>query len=232
MRLLLVITIIVLCAEQAIGQKCSVDSGFRGATYSIDRYKNRDLIKTIQRLSEIPVPVRSSLEAHLKSKLGEAFSRKVKFGWGYWIDLERLKRESPRDYEWNEPMGSYDLVFWFSDTKKGLKSFYFNLVLNDDGSIRKGMNLPDIATHPEKVQIISCKEAYTVAMNQGFPRDTLSARFDYSEEEQSFVWIVTDIRGTKPDEPLIIAGKGTYKHIEINANTGSVVRIYKETIIL
>jgi hypothetical protein len=72
----------------------------------------------------------------------------------------------------------------------------------------------------------------TAVRCQGFPRDSLSARFDYSEDEKSFVWIVTDIRGTEPDNPLVIIGKGTYKHIEMNATTGSVVKIYKETIIL
>lgn len=230
--MLLVITIFALGFGQGIGQICSVDSGFRGERYSIDRYKNRELIKTIQKLSEIPVPIRARLEAHLKSKLGEIFYRKVKFGWGSWVNLESLKRESPKDYEWNQPMGAYDLVFWFSDSSKGLKAFYFKLVLNDDGSIREDLNLPAIAANPEKAQIISCKEAYAVAVNQGFPRDSLSARFDYSEDEKSFVWIVTDIRATEPDDPLVVIGKGTYKHIEINANTGSVVKIYKETIII
>ena len=231
---LLAVTLVLFCAGQSIGQKCSVDSGFRGDSYSIDRYKNRSLIRTIQTLRDIPASVRSSLNAYLKSRLGEPFSRRVNFSSGYWIDLERLKNESPKDYEWNKPMGSYDLVFWFSDTTKGLKAFYFKLVLNDDGSIRQGMNLPDIAAHPEKAQIISFNDASSIAVNKGFPKHSISAQFEYSGNEKAFVWIVTDNRETEPDEKpiVLIHGRGTYKHIEINANTGSVVRIYKETIAL
>ncbi len=221
----------LLCLTQALGQKCSVDSGFRGSSYSINRYKNRELIKTIRNLDEIPLPVRNRLNEHLKSKLGEEFFRKLKLEWGEWIDLERLKRESPKDYEWNAPMGAFDLVFWFSDSTKGLKSFYSTIVLNNDGSIRKDILLPNIRANPEKSKIISCEDAISIAAGLGFPRHALDVSFEYSEKQDSFIWVITDTSGTTPDEPLII-GQGTYKKIEIHANTGSVIRVYKETIVV
>jgi len=232
MKILLSITITLLCTGQAFGQQCPVNSGFRGTRYSIDRYKNGELIKTVHTLQDIAIPIRNRLNAHLKSKLGDVFSRRLKFGWGYWVDLERLKRESPDVYEWNAPMGSYDLVFWFSDPKKGLKALYSKIILNDDGTIREDINLPNIAANPEKALIIPCRKAVSIAVNQGFPKQALHIKFGYSPEQHSFVWIITDVTGTEPDDPLAVKGQGTYKNIQIDANTGLVLRIYKETIIM
>jgi hypothetical protein len=217
----------------AFGRGCPVDAGFRGSTYSIDRYKNRFLIKAVENLNQISEPVREKLIEHLRSKLGEKFFRRLKFGGGEWIDLEALKRESPKDHDWNAPMGAYDLIFRFSDPEKGLKYFYSTVVVDDDGSIRKDIYLPDIADHPEKSKIIPCQQAVVIAQHNGFPKQSINVTFDYSPDEATFVWIVTDSRGTTPDKTLLgIKGKGTFKTMEINANTGHVVKIYKATMII
>ncbi|MGQ0542929.1 MAG: hypothetical protein ACT4O9_13905 [Blastocatellia bacterium] len=236
LRIANVIAVAVICSfssfvQQAYGQKCDVDSGFRGSRYSIDRYKNRSLIKGIASLSEIPMPARGKLIEHLRSKLGDRFFKRLKFDGGEWVDLATLKLQSPKDYEWNSPMGAYDLVFRFSDTQKGLKYFYSKLVLDDDGSIREDIGLPDIGAHAEKAQIISCRRAIEIAVANGFPRRSVSVRFEYDSDENAFVWIVTDSRGTTPDEGLMgFVGQGTYKTAFINAGTGKLIRIAKETI--
>ena len=74
--------------------------------------------------------------------------------------------------------------------------------------------------------------AYAIAGKNGFPTEVSVPSFEYSEEKKTFVWIITDARETQPDDPLMPGFEGTYKHIEIDANTGTVVRIYKETIVL
>lgn len=218
-------------ANETYGQKCAVDAGFRGSAYSIDRYKNRLLIKGVRDLNDIPMPARGKLIEHLRSKLGKKFFDRLKYDGGEWTDLEALKRESPEDYNLNAPMGAYDLRFTFSDSRKGLKYFYSKLVLNDDGSIREDIRLPDIGAHSEKAQLISCKRAIEIAAINGFPKEAVSVSFDYSADGDTLVWIVTDSRGTTPDESLLgFMGQGTYKKIVINANTGQVIRVYKETI--
>ncbi|MBL8181894.1 MAG: hypothetical protein JNL64_09830 [Blastocatellia bacterium] len=220
-------------ANETFGQKCGVDAGFRGSAYSIDRYKNRSLIKGVRNLNQIPMPARGKLIEHLRSKLGKKFFDRLKYDGGEWTDLEALKRESPSDYNRNAPMGAFDLRFTFSDSKKGLKYFYTKLVLDDDGSIREDIGLPDIGVHPEKARIISCRRAIEIAAINGFPKKAMSVSFDYSADADTFVWIVTDSRGTTPDESLLgLVGQGTYKKIVINANNGEVIRVYKETIIV
>jgi hypothetical protein len=223
----------VLANHDVIGQKCGVDAGYRGSAYSINRYKNRSLIKAVENLDQIPRPARDKLLEHLRSKLGAKFFERLKYDGGEWIDLEALERESPNDYNWNAPMGAYDLSFRFADSKKGLKYFYSKLVLNDDGSVREDIGLPDIGTHPEKAQIISCKEAIRIALLNGFSKGAIRVGFGYEPTEDAFVWVITDSRGTTSDETLLAAiGQGTYKKIEIHANSGRVIKIYKETIVV
>lgn len=227
--------IIYLSAYGVFGQKCAVDAGFRGSAYSIDRYKNRLLVKGVKSLDDIPLPARAKLIEHLRTKLGKKFFDKLKYDGGEWTDVEALRRESPDDYRRNAPMGAYDLRFKFSDSKRGLKYFYSKLVLNDDGSIREDLRLPNIGANPEKSRIISCKETIKIAILNGFPKESVSVDFDYSPTDEVFVWIITDTRATTPDDetfPFGLTGKGTFREILINANTGQVIRINKETIFL
>jgi len=106
------------------------------------------------------------------------------------------------------------------------------MALNADGSINGEIRLPDIALNPAKAEIISCRGAYSMAASNGFPIEVSFARFEYSKEQKSFIWIIRDTRETEPDDPLIPRFKGTYKRIDINAHTGAVIRTYKETIVL
>jgi len=124
------------------------------------------LVKLFKSLDEIPEEVRNRLNEHLRERLGDTFAEDLKFEEGQWLDLNNLGKQFPSVYEENAKLGSYDLLFSFSD--------------------------------PYKV----------------------------------FVWIITDSRETEPDDPVMLRFKGTYKNIEINANTGALVRIYKETIAL
>jgi hypothetical protein len=219
------------CSAQAIAQKCEVDSGFRGGYFRVG-YEQRKLVKLFTSLDEIPEGVRNRLNEHLREKLGITFAQSLKFEEGQWLDLKNLRKKFPSVYEENAKLGSYDLLFSFSDTHKGLKAFFTKMVLNDDGSVNREIGLPDIASNPAKADIISCWNAYSIAASNGFPSEFSFARFEYSKEKEIFVWVIEDSRETEPDDPLMPRFKGTYKNIEINANTGAVVQIYEETIVI
>lgn len=221
--------LVLSCSSQAIAQRCEVDSGFRGGYFRVG-YEQRELVKLFRSLDDIPEEVRNRLNEHLREKLGDTFAQNLKFEEGQWLDLKNLRKQFPSVYEENAKLGSYDLLFSFSDHYKGLKAFFTKMVLNDDGSVNREIGLPEIASNPAKAVIISCWDAYSIAAKNGFPSEFSFASFEYSEEEKVFVWIITDSRNTEPDNP--INGKGTYKRIEIDANTGNVVRIDKETIII
>lgn len=224
-------SLILFGASQVAAQRCDVDSGFRGGYFRV-AYEQRELVKVFESLDEIPQPVRSRLDEYLRKKLGDAFTQRLKFEQGEWLDLEKLRKQFPSVYEENTSLGSYDLTFSFSQPDKGLKAFFAKMALNDDGSIKVEIRLPDIRQNPEKAEIISCREAYRIAEGKSFPMQFSSARFEYSQKQKSFIWIIIDSREVEPDNPLMPRGKGTYRCIEINANTGAVVRIYKKTIAL
>ena len=229
MKLLASTFLALLCAAQISAQTCDVDSGFRGSYFNVS-YKQRDFVKLFRSLDEIPQNVRDRLNEYLRGRLGEDFARKLKFEEGERLDLERLRKKFPAVYKENAKRGSYDLLFFFSDPDKGLKAFFSKMALNEDGSVNVDIRLPDIASNPAKAVIISCQDAYSVAATNGFPKEVSHAWFEYSESQKSFVWIITDSRETEPDDPLMPRFNGTYKKVEIDANTGRVVRVYKETI--
>jgi hypothetical protein len=220
--------LILLCCGQAFGQKCAVDSGFRGA-YFRTYYGQRHLVKTIRKLNELPPDVRARLDTYLKRKLGPSFAKRLKLDWGDKLDLKGLRREFPALYEENLPLGAYRLVFWFSDSAKGLKAYYTTVALNEDGTVSKEINLPDIGAEPNKAQLISCQDALGIAAGRGFPESRTSARFEYSPEHNSFIWTLTDSRRIDPPPYF---GKGTYRTIDVEASTGKVLRIYEITIII
>jgi hypothetical protein len=223
--------LILLCSAQVTAQRCDVDSGYRGNYFQIG-YKQRNLVKLFRNLDEIPQNVRNRLNDHLRIRLGDAFTRRLKFEEGQWLDLEKLRKQFPSVYNENANRGSYDLLFSFSDPDKGLKAFFSEMVLDDSGSVIIDIRFPDIAMYPAKADIISCREAYSIAGGSGFPTELSSAWFEYSEEQKCFIWIITDSREIEPDDPLMPRFKGTYRKVDINANSGKVIRIYKETIVI
>jgi len=221
--------LVLSCSARAAAQRCDVDSGFRGSYFRVG-YEQRELRKVFTNLEDIPENVRTRLDEYLQEKVGSAFKERLRFEEGEWLDREQLKEQFPSVYEENANLGSYDLTFFFSDTEKGLKAFYTKMRLNEDGSVNSEIGLPDIRSDPSKAEIVSCQDAYSIAASNGFPSEFSLASFEYSAEEKAFVWIIIDSRNTEPDNP--INGKGTYKRIEIDAKTGNVVRIEKETIII
>ena len=145
--------LILFGSSQVAAQRCDVDSGFRGGYFRVG-YEQRELVKAFESLDEIPQPVRSRLDEYLRKKLGDAFTQRLKFEQGEWLDLEKLRKQFPSVYEENTSLGSYDLTFSFSQPDKGLKAFFTKMALNDAGSIKVEIRLPDIRQNPEKAEII------------------------------------------------------------------------------
>jgi len=175
---------------------------------------------------------RRNLKSNLSARVGNEFFGRLKFGWGYAFDLDdtpRLTASAPLE----NVADVYDLVFSFADRAKGLKAYYFKVVLDAHGKITDDLALPDLASNPGKARLVSCQVAVATAMTRGFPRDKSSVWFDFDRETKSFVWIVTDNEPVAPDTPpLAIMGNGTYRSVDVDANTGMVPRVYKRTIIV
>jgi hypothetical protein len=223
MKILLSIVLYLVSPACAIGQECAVDSGFRGGRFSI-QYEQRHLVKLFRSLDALPPNVRTRLDQHLTERLGPGFAKRLEFDEGEWLDLQKLRREFPSLYKKNLKLGAYDLLFRFSDHDKGLKYFYAKLALNDDGSVNEEIKLPNIGADPSKGRILSCKEAIDIAVGEGFPRERIFPWFEYSSEHDCFIWTLTDQQRIDPG----MRGNGTYRAIDVNANTGKILRVYED----
>ena len=234
MKMVIGIFLFFLCFNQIHAQKCNVDSGFRGNRLPIYNEQSH-LVKLFKNINELPENVRSKLYLYLNKRLGVKFAKKLKFDEGRYLNLEPLKKEFPRQYEEELRSGAYALTFYFSDKSNGLKYYFTQLTLDADGSIKEEINLPEIAVNPVKAKIISCKTALSIAEKNGFPKEYQSITFEYSFEQNSFIWIVTDNRETLPDDDsssgnnviLVLIGH-LFNKIAINANDGSVIKKYKD----
>lgn len=227
----------LVLAQQVVARSCDVDSGFRGTVFSFDRYANRDLVKPIGKLEDLPTDVRGKLYAHLTAKLGKTFLKRLKYDGGEWLDLVALRKRAGDSWKADSSVGAYDLLFHFSDRSRGLKHFYTKISLSDDGSVARDIGLPNINFDPSKAVIISCENAISIAEEKGFPKTVQRVNFDYSPTDDAFVWVISDSRPVESDTTdnnvldLVQIGQRSYRKIEINANTGKVLRVYKKTII-
>lgn len=227
MKVLLGLLVSIICVTCAAGQTCNVDAGFRGGRFNV-YYEQRHLVTLFRSLNSLPPNVRGRLDDYLKTRLGSAFAKRLEFDEGQWLDIKELQKEFPALYEKNLHLGTYDLLFRFSDPAKGLKYFYAKLALNDDGSVNEDIKLPNIGKNPAKAEIISCENAIQIAVTHGFSRDRISPWFEYSPEHDSFIWVLTDSKRVDSGQ----YGNGTYRKIDVDANTGEILRTYKETIAL
>ncbi len=232
MKIVIGIFLFFLCFSQIHAQKCNVDSGFRGSRFLIYN-EQRHLVKLFKNINELPENVRSRLYLYLNKRLGVKFAKKLKFDEGQYLNLEQLRKEFLKQHEGNVQLGAYALTFHFSDKSNGLKYYFTQLTLGADGSIKEEINLPEIAANPVKAKIISCKTALSIAEKHGFPKEYQSITFEYSSEQDSFIWVVTDNRESKPDDSssgnnaiLILIGH-IFNKIAINANDGSVIKNIK-----
>jgi len=163
-----------------------VDSGYRGSSYWFREYKE----KYINKLSEIPQPALSKIVGHLKERLGEQFYKKLKFDGGDVIDLNELHRVEP--YWKDQVVGTYVLLFYFSDKRKGLKAFYSKAIFDAEGKVVEEINYPVISNAPQKAKFIPVTDAMKIAYKNDFIGKHITPYFEYLPEFDSFAWEIHD----------------------------------------
>lgn len=228
-QLCLVASVLCVLDASANAQHCPVDGGFQG-NYNFG--KKAKSFTGVRRLSEISAPVVARINEQLTSRVGKQFFNKLRFDYGTVDDWDDVRPLSPND---SERIDAYDFVFKFSDGRKGLKAFHFKVVADKLGDLVDTLALPDIAANAQKGNIIPCERARRIAARHDFPLRRSSIYFMYDDDTANFAWEIVDDKPVAPDEtdePTLLPGQGTYRHVLIDANTGSVLRIYKETIIV
>lgn len=205
--------------------KCPVDYGYQ---YSYNFGKESKARVTIEKIKELAPTVKDAILENVRARVGPTFVKRLQFDYGYAFDFDLAGDLRTND---TTRIDGYDLVFHFSDKGHGLSAFRFTVVTDGSGKLIDDLALPNIASDPMKAQIISCNQAREIAVRNGFPLDRSSIYFVYDWDSGSFTWMLYDNRAVEPDQPLFV-GKGTYRKVLIEAHTGKVLKIYKETIIV
>lgn len=206
--------------------KCPVEYGYQG---TFNFAKDSKARVTFEKLKEISPTVRNRIMEQLNARVGSVFVKRLELDFGYAHDFDIAGDLSASD---SERIDGYDMVFYFSDKGRGLSAFRFKVVADGSGRIIDDLSLPDIASDPKRAELVSCKEAREIAAKNGFPLSRTSIYFIYDWDSHSFTWMLSDNKAVEPDEPSWFRGKGTFRKMLIEAHTGKVLKIFKETIIV
>ena len=223
----LLVSFVFLLPVDSFGQslKCPVDYGYQWTR----SFGNAKAWLSVGKLSEIDPAVAQRINEQLRKRVGDTFFKRLKFEYGRADDLDSSE---PLKADQSKRIDGYDFVFEFSDRKKGLSAFHFKIEVDGSGKIfEKTLPLPDISEHPEKSILISCQQAMAIAKRNGFTPKRSSLIFVYDWDADVFTWVVTDSKEVQPDQPSFLIG-GTYRKIDIEAHSGRVLKIYKETIVV
>jgi hypothetical protein len=172
----------------------------------------------LENLSDLPDHVRSKVSTHLIGRLGEPFFVELKFAGGQYVDRASLYGTEPAavHYKWEVP--AYALNFEFSVPGAGIDRYVAQILLRDDGSVLREIDIPTISAAPQKLNLISLADALRIVSgSSGVPRSSLGAEIEYDAEIDAFVWRISYT--TSQDRASY-----EFTRIDIEAHTGSIIR--------
>lgn len=229
MRLLL--TALSLAAVIAFCRGCPVDAGFRGGGFHVG-WEQRDLVKVSRGWKSLPPAVKARVRSALEAHAGSQFFRRLELRQVQTLDVRALRRQFPEVAERNRELGAYHLLFRFSDRSRGLKYYYFDSFVHEDGTLTKRIPLPETAATPGKGLTISCEAAREKARKFGIPPEFALLDFEFVPKFKNFIWKVADTRKVDPGELRIFEGKGPYRVLLVDAGTGQILDELLETIVI
>ncbi len=168
-------------------------------------------------LTAVPTHVRNILIAHLKSRLGDDFYRRLQFEGGEIIDTDEWHRVQPqtKTYPWSPP--TYNLHFRLPLADKGVESFCAQIELDATGKILTDLTLPRVSADPSKAGIVSRAAAEIEAKRVGVPVESAFVELGYSPDLDAMVWVFYH---ASKSEGARFWGNTCY----INAHTGRFIR--------
>lgn len=151
--------------------------------------------RSFKSLDALPANIRLKAENHLKERFGSEYYSKLAFVNGAFIDLKELYCVEPqaKNYQWK--IHSYELVFRYADSTKGLKKYYARIRLDSNGDVMAEVNLPDVSRYPQKANIISVERVVEIAKERGLRPKDMNLRILYDEGVGSLVWMVSSFAG-------------------------------------
>ena len=181
---LLLVVALCSCNHYVFAQKRSISYGNPSPVgVSLGRYTP----KTFKAMNALPEGLRVKAVNHLRERLGDEFYSRLKFVSGSSIDIEEYFRINPGT-KWK--VHSYELVFRYADSRRGLKEYYARTRLDSNGEVIEEIDLPEVSKFPNKANIISVDAAADIAKSRGFESKTMNIDIRYDEDAGSLVWII------------------------------------------
>jgi len=210
---ILLLASLFFCAHVAIAQTRSISYGNPSPVgISLGTYEP----KTFNSLDALPANVRTKVDDHLRTRLGDAFYSQLVFVNGSSINVADFLRANPKT-QWR--VHTYELVFKYADPKKGLKSYYARTRLNSNGDIIDEIDLPEVAKFPLKANIISIDDAIAIAKSRGHKTKgaVTNLTIRYLDDVGSLAWVLESYISSD-------AYTTTSKVLIIDAHSGVVLK--------
>jgi hypothetical protein len=211
--IILLFAALIASASVAQGQSRSISYGSPSPTgISLGVYQP----KIFQTLDALPANVRTKIDDHLRTRLGNAFYSQIVFVNGSSINVADFLRANPRT-QWR--VHTYELVFKYADAKHGLREYYARFRLDSNGDVIDEINLPKVAKFPLKGKIISIDDAIAIAKSHGHltKGSGTNLTIDYLEDIGSLAW---EFKSYSSNDASTV----TAKVLIIDAHSGAILK--------
>ncbi len=128
------------------------------------------------------------MENNLRARLGDAFYSRLRMSGGQIVDFSELYRVEPTARNWRWQIFAYGINFMLAQPAQGLRAYHARILLDAEGNVIQEIDLPEIARHPERANIIPLSVARRIADTNGFPRNRTNIEISYDSERDSIVW--------------------------------------------
>ena len=173
-------------------------------------------------LSDVASEVREKVAAHLIDRLGKAFYDRLKFAGGEAVNLDELHRVLPASRKFRREVPTYLLWFEFEMPEVGIRVFTASIALRRDGSVIREIDLPPFATEPGKLKLTPLSEVIEGLTAKGkINPKTATVNIAYDDKPAQILWHFEQVL---PGSGQVVS----VRNIDVNANTGAVLRRYTD----
>ena len=171
--------------------------------------------------TDVTSDVRERLAAHLSERLGKPFYERLKFVGGEAVNLDELHRVLPASRKFPREVPTYLLWFEFEMPEVGIRVYTASIALRHDGSVIREIDLPPFASEPGKLRFVPLTEVTARLIAKGsINGKTTTVNIGYDLKKAQIVW---HYEQALPGSSAVV----NVRNIDVNANTGVVLRRYK-----
>ncbi len=170
--------------------------------------------------TDVASEVRESVAAHLAARLGAAFYERLKFAGGEAVNVEELHRAVPASRKFRREVPTYLLWFEFEMPEVGIRVYTASIELRRDGSVLREIDLPPFATEPRKLKFAPLAEVAARLISTGAIDPKINTvNIAYDAKQTQILW---HFEQALPGESAAVS----VRNIDVNANTGAVLKRY------